>query len=351
MMRLEDKVESALMEPVELEGVLWAPGEHHPTINGAPGRVIVTEENIQDAYPLFKEKTMEGGILVDVEHVAGKDNLLSETHDAIAAITQVELTSEGIIAVEITPLKEEFLGLLDEGLVKAFSVSITADVHEEDGAYYIDRVTGVDRVSLVKHPACPTCRVAWINATGADEDGRRARITFGGEKLTKETVEAKDASVEEAVSFKDLAKVLEEIQGKLNELLEVIGESAKEEEDQDGKPGNETPVAAGVESSESEAGVEELATEVKEMKEKLRLQEARAIVEAYAAEGKVLPRDIEKHVKIALSNPEEYKELMEDAPILIEMSRKSSEVKAEEEKRKPTYHELLEEIKKMRGEV
>ncbi len=342
------KVESALMEPVELEGVLWAPGEHHPTINGAPGRVIVTEENIQDAYPLFKEKTMEGGILVDVEHVAGKDNLLSETHDAIAAITQVELTTEGIIAREITPLKEEFLGLLDEGLVKAFSVSITADVHEEDGAYYIDRVTGVDRVSLVKHPACPTCRVAWINATCADEDGRRARITFGGEKLAEqEGVADKEASFEEVMAaLEEVMAALEELKSKMQEVISAINSIEEPEEPEEG---DETPKeSVGVESS----AADELAREVREMKEKLELQEAKAIVEAYVEEGKVLPRDIEKHVKIALSNPEEYKELMDDAPVLIDMSRKS--VKAEETKeddRKPTYREFLEELKKARGEV
>jgi len=346
---VEDKVESALMEPVELEGVLWAPGEHHPTINGAPGRVIVTEENIQDAYPLFKEKTMEGGILVDVEHVAGKDNLLSETHDAIAAITQVELTSEGIIAVEITPLKEEFLGLLDEGLVKAFSVSITADVHEEDGAYYIDRVTGVDRVSLVKHPACPTCRVAWINATGADEDGRRVSLRFGGEILTEQegVAAVKEASLEEVMAaLEEVMAALEELKSKMEEVISAINSIEEPEEPEEG---DETPKeSVGVESS----AADELAREVQEMKEKLELQEAKAIVEAYVEEGKVLPRDIEKHVKIALSNPEEYKELMDDAPVLIDMSRKS--VKAEETKeddRKPTYREFLEELKKARGEV
>ena len=346
---VEDKVESGVMGPVKLEGVLWAPGEHHPSINGVPGKLIVTEENVLDAYPIFKEKVMKGGVLVDVEHVAGKDNLLSDVYDAIALITRVDLEEGKIIAREIKPLKEEFTRLLEKGLVGAFSVSITADVTEENGEHHIQKVYDVERVSIVKNPACPECRVERIDAAGADEDGRRVSLRFGGEILTEQegVAAVKEASLEEVMAaLEEVMAALEELKSKMEEVISAINSIEEPEEPEEG---DETPKeSVGVESS----AADELAREVQEMKEKLELQEAKAIVEAYVEEGKVLPRDIEKHVKIALSNPEEYKELMDDAPVLIDMSRKS--VKAEETKeddRKPTYREFLEEIKKMRGEV
>ena len=99
-------------------------------------------------------------------------------------------------------------------------------------------------------------------------------------------------------------------------LEEIVGVPEKEEKKEEEAEASKPPVA--------DDSISKLTLEVEKLKkDKLQL-EANNAVEGYMKEGKILPKDIAKHQAIAMKTPEEYKELMATAPIVVELDRLSA---------------------------
>lgn len=335
----DDKLrEEATWEPIHLEAVIWAPGEHHPSLNGDPCTLIVTEEDVREAYPRFRELAEDQGIPVDVDHLKAEDSTLLQDlgYDEVARITRVALRDGKILATEIQPVHESFYTLLREGLVKAFSVYMDAEVESVgDGVYRVTGVNSLESVSLVKNPACRQCTVQRIYAARADDTRHilEVKMRFGGDTLADPGTQ-EPGQVPGQEQGQDLAMELEGLLSRLEKVAEKL-EALLNPGEEDG--GEDEPAIE----------AENLKTEVEAMKRKLLENEARELVESYAEEGKILPKDVERHMKLALSNPTEYRELMDDAPVIIEMSRKSAAVKQAKEEKKPSYQEFLKELERI----
>ena len=67
---------------------------------------------------------------------------------------------------------------------------------------------------------------------------------------------------------------------------------------------------------------------IADMEAKAAQKEATNLVNDYINEGKILPKDVEEHVALALSEPEGYQKLMAKAPIIVEINKKYSDAEA-----------------------
>ena len=64
---------------------------------------------------------------------------------------------------------------------------------------------------------------------------------------------------------------------------------------------------------------------MKEMKAKAAKAEAEGIVNGYLEAGKILPKQVEKHIAMAMKAPEDYKGIMDDASVVIDMDKHSKQ--------------------------
>lgn len=331
----------------KVDGVLWAPGVHRPHVDGEVSTVHVTEEDVRAAYPLFEQMARDGGIPVDVDHLyrdRGKEILHSLGYGDVARITGVELREDGIHATRLRAREDLFQGLIEGGVVEAFSPYMDVLMYRDpDGGYRVREVGELKSVSLVKTPGCPTCRIMRIESSGAD-DMRRASIMFyfgGGYMTEKEEIregvqeeepvaqagaeaEANDDLLEKVKAMVDeaIGSLKEELQGMVQESIKATVESSSE-------PGGED---------------DDIRAELEAMKARLLEAEAKELVESYAGQGKILPRDLDKHMTLAMKARDEYVELMESAPVVVDMTRKSSPARKEAKPDKPSYQQFLDEL-------
>lgn len=289
----------------------WTKGPMNLWVDNKPARVYVPENNIKPTYELLQSRlSKEGRIPIGIDHlpdniikanpILAKLNLLDvgevtrikydPTNDAIR-IAEAELTNP-----QIRQLYED--GELD--MVSIVANSTTSECPRGDYDYIIN-TTDITRVDIVEKGACTACNIP--KPTDSSDTVVYARYAIQKEEendmsdLTKEDIKKIfDESIDEKLA---------PMQEQINTIL------AREPADPTGDEG---------ETIEDDEKVKEMEARIADLKK----ESATAKVDNLIAQGKIVPAKKETMVELCASNSELFEELMEDAPVLIDLKTRKS---------------------------
>jgi hypothetical protein len=129
--------------------------------------------------------------------------------------------------------------------------------------------------------------------------------------------------------MKEVMDVLDKINSNMerqnNALTAIEGKLGIKE----APPGEPAPAAeppkqpAAASQPKDDTRIAKLEEEIKAQKAAAHKAEATGIVQGYLKEGKIQPANTESHIAMAMKAPEDYKAVMEKAPIIIDMEKHS----------------------------
>lgn len=285
---------------------IWTKGKLELFLNNEPQEVYVTPESVHDTYKdLQSTLTNDGSVPIGIDHLPEaviKANPILEKLDLlnVGTITAVDYntTDDSIEIKEATLTNPLIKQLYLDGELDSVSIVAPATVKtcpQNDDVLIVEKTT-INRVDIVGEGACPTCKIPKPNNT---EDFVYAR------KPINTNTEVNDMAEEETITMENIQAMLEEALNPVTEKLTAIEErvAALEEEpaDDEGKPGEENDE---IKAAKAEA--------------------AEALVDAQIMAGKVVPAQKEAMTKLALADTESFKDLMKEAPIIVDLEARRS---------------------------
>lgn len=285
---------------------IWTKGKLELFLNNEPQEVYVTPESVHDTYKdLQSTLTNDGSVPIGIDHLPEaviNANPILEKLDLlnVGTITAVDYntTDDSIEIKEATLTNPLIKQLYLDGELDSVSIVAPATVKtcpQNDDVLIVEKTT-INRVDIVGEGACPTCKIPKPNNT---EDFVYAR------KPINTNTEVNDMAEEETITMENIQAMLEEALNPVTEKLTAIEErvAALEEEpaDDEGKPGEENDE---IKAAKAEA--------------------AEALVDAQIMAGKVVPAQKEAMTKLALADTESFKDLMKEAPIIVDLEARRS---------------------------
>ena len=315
-------------EHIKIKGIIWATGNHRvwlknkETTTRTAKTVKVTNKSLKRDFDILNQNLpVPLGIDHLDEELIAQYPLLNELDLLnVGVINKIKLSDEGIRIMDAELSNPELKRLYMEGKLSDFS--IVADIHTkeclEDGVDFVEDYSHIKRVDFVGQGACSSCKIednpTFLNASLSLNNNNEGEIMVDVENKKENKKDEKQ--VETPESIEELIEVVDGLTKRVEALEEIVGVPEKEEKKEEEAEASKPPVA--------DDSISKLTLEVEKLKkDKLQL-EANNAVEGYMKEGKILPKDIAKHQAIAMKTPEEYKELMATAPIVVKLDRLSA---------------------------
>lgn len=285
---------------------IWTKGKLELFLNNEPQEVYVTPESVHDTYKdLQSTLTNDGSVPIGIDHLPEaviKANPILEKLDLlnVGTITAVDYntTDDSIEIKEATLTNPLIKQLYLDGELDSVSIVAPATVKtcpQNDDVLIVEKTT-INRVDIVGEGACPTCKIP---------KPTNARDFVYARKPINTNTEVNDMAEEETITMENIQAMLEEALNPVTEKLTAIEErvAALEEEpaDDEGKPGEENDE---IKAAKAEA--------------------AEALVDAQIMAGKVVPAQKEAMTKLALADTESFKDLMKEAPIIVDLEARRS---------------------------
>jgi chromatin remodeling complex protein RSC6 len=327
---------------------IWGVEKHHLFVNGNPAWVYVSKEALEKDYNILKAKLP---IPIGIDHLDPEmiqENKILEKMDLlnVGIITDVELKENGIhiLEAQITnPLIQE---LYNDEKLPDFSMvgNVFLSECETGQVDYIENYNVINRVDFVEKGACTTCNVEYNDLMNAKSVIGDINMTEeGNENNPKNDDETTLTDVVQAISdFKEEQKTQFD---SLDERIKALEENKAEANDPDPEENDSEG-----DTNEDNPEVKAMRAEIDEIKAQAAQKEATSIVTGYINEGKVLPKHVEKHVSLALAEPEAYKEMMAEAPEIVPIGERLSDAEAgnsddEDSEEEDPVDELIERYK------
>lgn len=295
---------------------IWGAGKHHLYINKKPTWVYVSPEAARKDYKILKANLP---IPIGIDHLDPEiiqANKILEKMDPlnVGTINDVELKDDGIHILEAEISNPAIQQLYKDKKLPSWSIVSKASLKEcQSGkADYIENYSIIDRVDFVEKGACTTC-----NLNYEDNDDLIYAKSVIGEIMAdnnENNNENNNPTLEDVVkAITDFKKEVNDKIEKIDERIKAVEEPSEENNDDEGSENN-----AENDANAKNPELEKLQKDIAKMKAEAADMEAKNTVKSYIDEGKILPKDIENHVSLAATNPEQYKVMMDDAPVLIE---------------------------------
>ncbi len=315
---------------------IWGVGKHHLFVDGEPTWVYVSEDAVKKDYNILKARLP---IPIGIDHLDKKiiqENKILEKFDLlnVGSIEDVELKEDGIHILDYkisNPIIQELYAQK-----KLPSLSMVGNVNLSECASgkvdYVENYNVINRVDFVEKGACTTCNVEYaennlMNAKSVigdimAEDGNNGNNNNEGQEGGNQDP-----------TLADVAKSITNFKQEINDKLDDMDERIKAIEGGTGEAGDAGDEGNGENSgdsgdSEENPELKAMQAEIAELKAKSAKKEATSLVNGYIDEGKVLPKAVAKHVSLALAEPEAYKEMMAEAPVVVEIDKRISNAEA-----------------------
>ena len=300
-------------EPVT--GIIWAEGIHGIWVDKEPKQVKVTDKSIKKTFDTLQQNLP---IPIGIDHledeILNKNPILKKLDLLnVGTLNSVKLTDNGIEVEEAVIENPAVMELYATGQLPSFS--IVSDIYTRDcpelSVDYLEEYSDIKRVDFVERGGCQSCKVNQPQVVNA-----RSIVDFEGDDTVKDEKkkgESQDSDVSAIIAR------LDKIEERITALVEEIKTNAlKAEEAEKEDEGEATKTGEAKDPS-----LEKLEKEMEEIKTNALKAEAKAVVKGYLNEGKIAPKQVEQHEALAFSNPDGYKELMNDAPVIIDMTKQS----------------------------
>jgi len=308
---------------------IWGVGKHHLYINGQPRWVYVSPEAIKKDYQILKANLP---IPIGIDHLSkeilqqnkilGKMNLLD-----VGVINDVELTNEGIHILEAKITHPSIQELYDTEQLPDFSMvgNVSLNKCKTGQADYVENYNVISRVDFVEKGACTTCNVDY------SEKLISAKSVIGDMMAEENKNKNEGDGQTEEPTLNDVMKGITDLKEEqknqfdgLDERIKVLEEN-KATAGETPDPDNDNP-----EDNPENPKIDALEAKIADLEAKAAIKEATSLVNGYIDEGKVLPKDVEDHVGLALAEPEKYTKLLAKAPVVVEIDKRHSHVTAGE---------------------
>ena len=338
-----------------VKGTIWGPGIHHMWLDNKPTKVHATPASVRKDYEILKENLP---ITLGIDHldeqtlqknkILNKMNLLN-----VGVIKDVELLNDEIKITESTITNPTVQELYDRGELPNFSIvsdMFTAQSQAEE-ADVTERYSVINRVDFVEKGACKKCMVDQPGNGNASTSRAHAKAIIGDDNVASDpqnppaggdnSGDGQDQEPTMVEIFKEIKngnaetrRALIAIEGKLGikepaqpndqnqQPPAQAGASDPEGSTEENEPEGNEPKPAGA-SDPNESRIKKLEDEIEAQKAAAAKAEAAGIVDGYLKEGKIKPKDVDNHIAMAMATPENYKEVMKDAPVLIDMEKHS----------------------------
>lgn len=326
-------------------------------LNGKPTRVHATPESVKKDFEILKKNLP---IPLGIDHldeetlqknpILKKMNLLS-----VGVIKEVELIDDEIRITEAEITNPTIKELHDAGELPGFSkvsdmVTGVATVARADRD---EKYSVIQRVDFVEKQACERCRVKPPRQANAGFSRANAKAIIGDDILPEDGSNPGnqgnnpdgEGEGESEPTMADVMGKLEKINANLERqntaLLAIEGKLGIKEAtppggDQTGQTQQqgaaagssegegETEGQTGQASTAADQRISALEQEIEAQKAKAAEAEAAGIVNTFLEAGKIKPADTDKHIAMAKASPDNYKAVMEGAPVIIDMNRHST---------------------------
>lgn len=301
---------------------IWGVGKHHLYIDGKPAWVYVSDEALKKDYNILKAKLP---IPIGIDHLDPKiiqENKILSKMDLlnVGSIEDVELVDDGIRILEAkitNPLIQE---LYEQKKLPSWSIvsGVSLNKCESGKVDFVEDYSVINRVDFVEKGACTTCNVEY-----KEKKLMNAKSMIGDIMAEEGNNSGQEGSENEETTLNDVVKSItdfkEDVGKKLENMDKRIGKIEKKEGTTEGS--TEEGGSEGEGTSEGKAKnpeLEALQKEIADMKAESAEMQAKGVVEGYVKEGKILPKNIDKHMKLALSDNEAYTDMMAEAPVVVE---------------------------------
>ena len=308
----------------------------------------VTPESIQKDYEILKENLP---IQIGIDHLDLNDDNIFEKNKIlhklnllnVGQINDVKLENNSIKISDAEITNSEIKKLYDQGELNDFSpvFDMYTTPCPTGKADHVEQYSVIQRVDFVPTGACETCKVDQpLGAANSSDTNRfNAKAIIGSENMVDDTSNSGSAPAGSDGNDPDdidqdavLQQILEAIQGMAADnkksfaaiegnlgIKEAPAPAAPDANADPNAPAD--PAKASGSEKVVDPEMESMKKEFKEMKAKAAKAEATAIVAPYLEQGKILPANVEKHVAMAMKAPEDYKVMMEDAAVIIDMDK------------------------------
>lgn len=291
---------------------IWGVGKHHLYINKEPTWVYVSKEALEKDYTILKANLP---IPIGIDHLDEKlikENKILQKMDLlnVGSIEDVELKEDGIHILEAkitNPLIQE---LHDQQKLPAWSIvsAISLSECETGKVDYVEDYSIINRVDFVEKGACTSCNVEYANGKLAEAK------SIIGDIMAEDGKENNEDNNEPTMT--DVMKGITDLKEEQETRFDDFDDRIKALEDNNDNDDAEANDAEG--SSEDNKEIKAVKEEIAEMKAEAVKTQTKAVVEGYVKEGKIKPKDIEKHMNLALASMADYKDIMADAPVVVE---------------------------------
>ena len=287
---------------------IWTPGPMNLWIDNEPVKVYVPESSIQPTYKELQSRlSKEGSIPIGIDHLPDdiiKANPILAKLDLldVGNITKIKYADDAIKIVEAELTNPLIRDLYDKGELDMVSIvadSTTSECPRGDYDYIVD-TTDITRVDIVEKGACPTCNIP--KPTPADS---------GSVVYARYAIPEQEENEMSELTKEDIKQIIDEsIDEKLAPMQEQIDDIAKQLDNPDDKK----------DDKKDDEQVKEMEAKIAELQQ----ETATAKVDNLIAQGKIFPKKKDAMVKLCASSPETFDELMEDAPVLIDLETRQS---------------------------
>jgi hypothetical protein len=313
-------------------------------VDNKPTHVYASQRSVKRDYDILKSSLP---IPIGIDHlndetlqnnkILSKMNLLD-----VGVINDIKLENNRIKITDSKITNPTVQELYNKGELPSFSV--VSDLYSSKcGTGKADKVeeySVIKRVDFVEKGACTECKVDLPNSMA--QIGNAKAVINGDESMATDPnqnpapdagTNPDDGSKPEPATLDDVVKAIGTLGTKIDKMQVGItaleGKAGIKEPTPDG--GNQeqppaTPAAASnADEDPNEARIVALENEIKASKAQAQKAEASAIVNTYLKEGKVAPAETEAHVAMAMATPEQYKTVMDKAPVIIDMEKHSAQ--------------------------
>ena len=319
-------------------------------LDNKPTKVHATPASVRKDYEILKENLP---ITLGIDHldeqtlqknkILNKMNLLN-----VGVIKDVELLNDEIKITESTITNPTVQELYDRGELPNFSIvsdMFTAKSEAEE-ADVTEKYSVINRVDFVEKGACKKCMVDQPGTGNASTSRAHAKAIIGDDNVadnpqTPPKGENPPAEEEtEEPTMADVMKAINELTNVVKPALRAIegnlgikepapeeppaqaGASDPEGSTEGNDPEGNKPKPAGA-SDPNESRIQKLEQEIEAQKARAKKAEATGIVDGYLKEGKIKPADTEEHIAMAMATPDQYKKVMDNAEVIIDMKKHS----------------------------
>ncbi len=300
---------------------IWGVGKHHLWINKEPRWVYVSPEALRKDYNILKANLP---IPVGIDHLDEKiikENKILSKMDLlnVGSIEDVELVDEGIRILEAKITNPLIQDLYNQKKLPSWSIVSKVSLKDcESGKVdFVEDYSIINRVDFVEKGACKTCNLEYT------ENGLLNAKSVIGDIMAEEGdsnngTQSNDGS---ETTLNDVVKLITEFKGEVTENFKKMDDRIEALEGNNARAndaGEDGDNPDGENQNTEDSKIEAALAEINDMKAKAAKNEATGLVNGYIKEGKVLPKQVEQHVTLAMAEPEQYKAMMAESPIIVE---------------------------------